>query len=1135
MPSQEDRRNELEKAIAAQEAQRAVLGDAVVDTTIEALRKQLDSLNRPPQVSPSPDQDHLLQSIHSHIPKKLADKMLAARHAEGERRQVTVLFADIAGYTAMSESLDPEEVAGLVQEILKDLARSVYEHEGYVDKFIGDAVMAVFGAPVAHEDDAERALRAALLMMDRLEEFNRRSAARLDSPLGLHMGVNTGPVVAGNVDAELRMPYSVIGDTVNTASRLEGAAETGQILVSRSTWSLAREAFVFEERDPVKVKGKGKPLEVYELKRARVSPGKTRGLRNLADVFVGREAEMERLRAVTEDLKTGQGSVVQVTGEAGIGKSRLMAEWRREMESGGGVAWIEGRCYPATTSIAYGPFLDLIRRYSGVDDEQTEETARRKLDLAVERFFPGDIRAKAVFARLLALRLSEEEQEVLAGIPGKELRGQIFSLMETMFETLAAEGPAVFAFEDIHWADASSRELMAHLVPLGEGRPLVLAGVSRPEEEGSPPLSAAHKCCRVPFVQLDLSPLSEAGSVEMVTGLLTADRLPASLKELVVDRTEGNPFFVEELVRTLIEKKALAQTAEGRWEATALIENVSVPDTLQGLLMARLDSLPAETRWRAQQASVIGRIFLDRVLRRMAEAEKGIDGDLSLMEQNDLIRKRATDPEMEYMFRHALTQEVAYESLLMARRKELHRLVGEAMEELFADRIGEFTSIIGEHFYKGEAWEKACVYLERAGDAAARLYANIEGRRYFDRALQCLEHMPDTVENRRRKVDMVIKFAKSAYFGMAPKEILERLDEAEKIAVSLPGPEGETGTDKLRVTQVAFQIGLIHYSANRMREAIGYYRKVITAAPELDDPELLGVPSFAIGNALVFQGHMGKARHLLSQGMEALEKTEDWFFLGRAKAMRSYAIIMMGDCHEGLAEAQKAFEDGMKINSSNVMCASSLMMTAGYSYADPVGKKLKNTLEAAHRAIEVAEKAEDMIMLYISHGVHAWNLAMGKRFEEAEKAMEICQNMAKKMGEQLFMVDHFTSRRAEIALGLGRTEEAIDLARQAMEISKKVGGIWAEAHSLRILGKALAALDQPRWDEAEGQMQPSLDLFESGQNFMGVAHTNIAWGEICRDRGKRDAAMDHWGKAAAFFESKGLTTRLEQLHTLMEA
>jgi tetratricopeptide (TPR) repeat protein len=550
--------------------------------------------------------------------------------------------------------------------------------------------------------------------------------------------------------------------------------------------------------------------------------------------------------------------------------------------------------------------------------------------------------------------------------------------------------------------------------------------------------------------------------------------------------------------------------------------------------MARLDSLPPETKWLAQRASVIGRIFLDRVLRRMAEADDGIDDDLGRMERDDLIRKRATDPELEYMFRHALTQEVAYESLLIVDRKKLHCLVGETMEEIFSDRIAEFTALIGEHFYKGEGWEKAFAYLNRAGDAAARLYAMAEGRRHFERALKSLDLMPVNVETQRKKVDTVVKFVRTAYFGMAPRDILPRLAEAEEIAASLPGPDGVPGTDKLRIADVDFHTGLVHYSANRMKEAIGYYQKLLPVASELGEPRFLGIPSFGIGNVLVFQGHMGKARHLLAQAMDALEKTEEWYFLGRARAMRSYAITMMGDNSEGLAEAQKALDFGLKINATHVICAANLMLTAAYSYADPVGKNLELTLEASQRSIDRAKKSGDMIFLYISLGVRAWNLVMGRKFEEAEQAMAGCQEIAKKMGEQLFLVDHFTSRRAEIALGLGRVEEAIELARQAIEISKEVGGIWAEAHSLRILGKALASLDPPRWDEAEAQMPPSLELFESGQNFMGVAHTHIAWGEICRDRGNPEAAREHWQEAADFFESKGLGVRLAQVQGLLK-
>ena len=1135
MPSVDDRCAKLEEAIAFQEAQRAVLGNEVVDTTVSALRAQIEALRsgRKPAAPAQPDTEQLLRSLHGHIPKELVDKMMAVGDIKGERRQVTVLFADLTGYTALSESLDPEEVAGLIQEILKELARAVFENEGYVDKYIGDAVMAVFGAPVAHEDDAERALRSALSMMERLEEFNRRYHDRIGRPLGLHIGVNTGLVVAGNVDAELRMPYSVLGDTVNTASRLEGAAETGQILLSQSTWRLTREAFVFRALDPVEVKGKSQPLAVYELQRAKLTPTKTRGLRDLGEVFVGREGEIGRLRGVTDTLQAGAGQIVMVTGEAGIGKSRLMAEWRRELEGKGAAVWLEGRCHPTTSSIAYGPFLDLVRRSSGIDEEQSEGMARRRLDLSVERFFPGEARVKIICANLLALRLSPEEQEVLAGIPAKQLREEVFGLMEGIFTALAKESPAVIAIEDIHWADTTSLDLLEHLFPLTEGNSLAVVGVSRPGPEGSHPFASARERYGDRFTSMTLSPLSDTGSTEMVAGLLTLEEIPAALQEIVVGKTEGNPFFVEEVIRTLIEKGALTRTGKGRWEATALIETVTVPDTLQGLLMARLDGLPPDTKWLSQQAAVIGRIFLYRVLREMCETGSDIDAGLSRMEQDDLVRKRALDPEIEYMFRHALTQEVAYESLLLARRRELHRLVGETMERLFAERIGEFTSIIGEHFLKGEAWEKAADYLSEAADASARLYAHAEERKDYSKTLEALARLPDAVETRRRRVDVTVKFSNVSYMGLAPHEILGRLEDAERLAESLPGPDGKPGTDRLRLTRVHYQIGLIHYSANRMREAIGYHRKVLAAAPELDEPELLGIPSFAIGNVLLFQGHMGEARKLLGEGMIALMKTENWFFWTRAVAMRSLAMTMMGDCRAAQAEGEQARDRGREINASLLIVSSNLMLSAAYLYENPSGDGLKRTLEASREGLETAEKAGDRVLLYLSYGVLAWNLAMGGRFDEASAVMEKCLSLAKQSGGQLIMLDQFTARQADITLGLGRVEETLNLAEQAIGIARQMGGIWAEGHARRTLGRALAALTPPRRDEAEAQMAQSVQLMESGQNLMGVAHTEIAWGEVCRDRCNLDDARDHWGKAAAFFESKGLTKRVEQVQALI--
>ncbi|MBN2393465.1 MAG: AAA family ATPase [Anaerolineae bacterium] len=703
MSDLEEQISKLKTAIAVQETLRLTLGDVVADTTIAALRAQLDALRAQRQATAHPKlvPEQLLERLKSYLPQGLAEKMQGVGHIEGERRQVTVLFADISGFTALSEKLDPEQVVALTNAVLKEMAIAIYQYEGYVDKFLGDAVMAVFGAPVAHEDDAERALRAALLMRERLEAFHQRQAHLLSPPLSIHIGVNTGTVIAGNVGSDLRMSYTVMGDTVNTASRLEDASKPGQILVSRATYRLVRGAFTFLALEPIRVKGKQEPLTVYELQQAKSVPLKMRGLRNLASAFVGRESEMAQLRAVLDDMNAGRGCVVSVSGEAGIGKSRLMAEWRAEILSDERATWLEGRCLAYTTSIPYGPFLDLIRRYAGIREEQSEDAARERLNAVAERFFPGDAEVKAVFASLLALQLSDKERDLLKMLPGEQLRKRLFALLEAFFVQLAKEHPILLVIEDMHWIDATSLELTEHLLALVENLPFTVVGVSRQQPGAVPSLAKAQAQHPERFTALTLEPLSGDNSLEMVAQLLTIDELPPALQNLIVNKAEGNPFFVEEVIRMLIEHGTLHQAERGsgvRWEATSLIETIAVPDTLHGLLMARLDRLPAETKWLAQQASVIGRIFLYRVLQHIVESNAYIDKDLDRMQHDDLIRERMRDPELEYMFCHALTQEVAYESLLAERRKELHRKVGKAMEAIFAGRIAEFTVVIGEHY-----------------------------------------------------------------------------------------------------------------------------------------------------------------------------------------------------------------------------------------------------------------------------------------------------------------------------------------------------------------------------------------------------------------------------------------------------
>ena len=398
MPDLTEQISRLEAAIVAQEALRPTLGDAVVDVTLAALRAQLSALRdlrRPGETKPL-DYDR----PHSYTPKYLADKILTTRSSiEGEHKIVTVMFADVANSTAMFEKLDPEAVHEIMDRCFRLLMDEIHRYEGTINQFLGDGVMALFGAPIAHEDHAQRACQAALAIRKALEPYGESLKNRYGIDFNMRIGLNSGPVVVGSIGDDLRMDYTAKGDTVNTASRLEGASEAGQILVSRDTYRLAREAFAFLAMEPIRVKGKRNPLMVYELHRSRIAPGKSRGLRDLSYAFVGRDHDMAQLKDIFAGLEAGRGQTVIVSGEAGIGKSRLLSELKRDITSREEVNWLEGRCLAYTSSVPYGPFLELIRNHAGIRDEQSEDAARRRLDLAVNQFFPGDAESKGDYRK----------------------------------------------------------------------------------------------------------------------------------------------------------------------------------------------------------------------------------------------------------------------------------------------------------------------------------------------------------------------------------------------------------------------------------------------------------------------------------------------------------------------------------------------------------------------------------------------------------------------------------------------------------------------------------------------------------------------------------------------------------------
>jgi len=1126
LSSSEEQIARLRSAISAQEALRSKLDDGVIEVTLKALRAQLDALlaeqkdGAPPKPGPSPEV--LLAQLQSYVPRQLADKMRAAGHIEGERRQVTVVFADISGFTALYERLDAEDVAGLVNDCLKELALAVYQYEGTIDKFIGDCIMAVFGAPVALEDDAERALRATICMREHLQRFNRRWIEILGQPLDIHIGVNTGMVIAGNVGNDLRMSYTVMGDTVNVGARLQDAANAGRVLVSRNTYRLTRGAFDFQELDPIKVKGKRDPLTVYELLQAKVQPDKSRGIEGLSSPLVGRDAERKALVESLERLRTGKGQVAAILGEAGIGKSRLLAEIRRQ--EGEDLTWLEGRSYAYGKSLSYGVFQDLLRRYAGIAAEDAEAEAAVSLSARLNRILPGDLELHAVVAQLLSVRLDSKETTAVGTVTGEAFRNRLSAVLERLLLALAKQKPVVVVFEDVHWADHSSLELLGRLFRLMTQAPIAFVLLSRPKRE-SPEnwetLGAALEGYRQPLLEIMLKPLSGESSGNLVRGLLDGSALPDRLSEAVLSKSEGNPFFVEEVLRSLIERGVLVRE-DGGWRVTDLVESIQVPDSLQGVLVSRLDRLPEETKRVAQKAAVIGRVFLLRVLEHMAREETELDAQVALLEEAALVRERARVPEIEYVFRHALTQEVAYQMLLAPSRRLLHRKVGEAMESIFSERPDRFRALLAYHFFKGEAWEKAFEYSVGEADAAAQIYAYPEARQHYHRALDSLKHLPDDTSNRQRQVDTRVRLVDVSLQSEPPEKNLAILAEAENLASSLG--------DEARLARIRLWTGRVHYVAGRLSEAISHFQKVLAMAPAYGDPESMALPGAVIGRALAAQGRFSEGRDLLEKAIPLLDAAEH-------RHERLFACLYHGTCRAcqgdyagGAAELHQVVQTARAGRNQNVeglahSLAALIRLVAG---------KYEEAIEAARVALEVAEQSGDAVYRYSSNSFMAWALTGLGEYEHALEHWSAAHRAVRPLGGHLLLGEWFAAIESGTLLASGDAFPALKKGEDALAAAKAVGSLIAEALAESAIGNALAAGPEPDYEHAETHLARGLSLLESIGARYDFARVSLALGQVRIARKDWDGASRALQQAASAASQCALHTEEAKARDLLK-
>lgn len=813
---------------------------------------------------------------------------------EGARKSVTILFADIVGSTSLAEKFDPEDWKEIVNDAHRIVSRAVDAYGGTIAQLLGDGVLAFFGAPVTHEDDPIRAIRAALDIQSGMEEYGRKLEGRVDN-WKMRIGLNTGLVVTGTVGSDSHMEYLAIGDSVNIAARLQSAARPGSILISQSTYRPAAHAAICVDLGEIEVKGKMEPVRAYEVERLAPRPESPRGLPGLHSAMLGRNAELDELQRATRRVRAGTGGVALIVGEPGLGKSRLVAEWKSK--AAGQVHWAEGQSLSYGQGAAYHLVTELLRSLLEINPGAEESESNERLQQFTGELF-GELAPEISLhlAQLLWPNLEGEAASSLQELDPQTLRSHYVAALRRLLLAYAARDPLILILEDVHWADPSSTDLLIGLLPLVNEAPILFCLTTRPDSDtpGWKLVAAAREAAGDQRVDITLVPLSQSDRRQLVSNLLDVESLPEAVRSRILAKTEGNPFFVEEVVRMLIDRGGIARK-EGAWVARDGIAEIDIPDSLQALLLARIDRLVDELKRTLRVASVIGRQFsfgiLERVLGNLHEGAQGrkLENDLEALGDSGLVRQLPNLEELEYLFRHALVQEAAYQATLKSDRRILHRAVGEAIEFLFPKRI-EKSALLAFHYERGEDWTRALQWSQRAADHAFAQMALPEATDLNRHALAALLRLP---KDPQAEFELRFKLARCMMMTGVPRE--ETLPEFERALALTP--------DSQRQAEVHFRIGeLFHiYTSSDLDLAESHYNEALRLLGDEEPTELYCTVLGYLGYLYRYQRKTARAAELLERALGLALKLGATRISARVLYFLSGAYLDLGHQEESLS------------------------------------------------------------------------------------------------------------------------------------------------------------------------------------------------------------------------------------------
>jgi len=1042
----------------------------------------------------------------SYTPKHLAEKILTSRGAlEGERKLVTVLFADLKGSMELLADRDPEEARKLLDPVLEHMMEAVHRYEGTVNQVMGDGIMALFGAPLAHEDHAVRACYAALRMQESVTQYAEGVFHSHGVSVQIRVGVNSGEVVVRSIGSDLHMDYTAVGQTTNLAARMEQMATPGTILLAPATLQLAEDYVQVAARGPVAVKGLADPVEVYALtganvSRTRLHAAAARGLTR----FVGRDAEIGQLRRALALAHDSHGQLVGIVGEPGLGKSRLVYEFTHSHRTQDWLI-IEAGSVSYGKATSYLPVIDLLKAYFKVHDREAHREIREKmtgklltLDPALEPTLPA----------LLAL-LDVSEDASWQALDPPQRRQRTLDAVKRLLLRESQEQPLLVIFEDLHWIDSETQALLDSLVESLPTARLLLLVNYRPEYQhgwGS----------KTYYTQIRLDALPSETANELLLTLLGSDATVERLKPVLIDRTGGNPLFLEESVRTLVETHAL--TGEhGAHRLTRPLDTIDIPVTVQAILASRIDGLAPEDKQILQTASVIGKDVPLPLLLAIAELnEESLRRGLSHLQTAEFLYEAKLFPDLEYTFKHALIHEVAYGSLLHERRRTLHARIVGTLETVHGDRLHEQVEPLAHHAYRGEQWEKAVRYARLAGDEAGARSAHRQVIELYQQAIRALGHVTQARETLLAEVEL--------RYGLRNAHLA--LGELDAIPVNMQRALAlaDTLDDALQRARLTGALAHYHWLIWDLPPAFDLARRAIDLAERSGDAVEVALARGTLGRVHWARGEYGTAAALFRKNLE-VEPSE--ISRGVAASPAISSVVTGRWLAQSLAEIG-SFEAASAAGREALRTAE--MRNHPYSLANAL-QGLGTVMLRAGRfveAVSLLERSIEVVRAFSFREVAGTVQALlACAYASAGRQADACALVEALRGSQGQAAFNLV-QTAEAALRVGALAQAREYAETALALSRKqmAGGI--EAWSLHLLGAINGAEGPASATVAEAHHRQALALAEELGMRPLVAHCHLGLGKLYRRAGTREQAQEHLATATTLYRQMDMTYWLAQ-------